>query len=196
MPRRSRSPAAMLLIAVLLPAPLPGQSPATAKPGAPIRFAGGCGEPTCPVTRGSLVGTTESSVTVRVDGLLLDLARSDLQTLEVGHNRHGARTGAIIGAGVLGLGTMALAVTVCAIDPWDDDGCPAGAVAGFTLASAAVGAGIGALIGALVAPMQWRPVSPSALRTAIVPLPGARVGVGLSMPLAAPRVGARRASSP
>jgi hypothetical protein len=184
----SRSSVAVLLATTLvLPIPLHGQSAETARPGTPVRFAGGCGVPVCPVTRASLLGATADSIVFTVRDRPLALARSDLQSLEIGHNRHGVRTGAIIGAGVLGLGTAALAVYVCAIDPWDDDGCPAGAVAVTTLASAGVGAGLGALVGAVVAPMQWRPVSPEVLRMTILPLSGARTGIGLSIPIGASR---------
>ena len=170
---------------LLMPVLLQGQSAATTRPGTPVRFAGGCSAPRCPVTRASLLGATEDSIVFKVGGQPLTLARSELQSLEIGHNRHGVRTGAIIGAGVLGLGTAALATYVCAINPWDDDGCPTGAVVATTLVSAGVGAGLGALIGGLVAPMQWRPMSPEVLRVTVLPLPGARTGIGLTIPIGA-----------
>lgn len=182
----SRTSVVILLAGTLLmPVLLQGQSAAAPRSGTPVRFAGGCGAPVCPVTRASLLGVTEDSVVFKVGNQPLALARSEVQSLEIGHNRHGVRTGAIIGAGVLGLGTAALAAYVCAINPWDDDGCPTGTVVATTLLSMGVGAGVGALVGGLVAPMQWRPVSPTALRMTILPLPGARTGVGLSIPIGA-----------
>jgi hypothetical protein len=187
----------LVTVSLLVPQLLVAQAPVAARQGSPVRFGLVCAGDSCPRQKGSLRAATADSVVIEAKGdRLLALAWSDVAWMEVGRNRHGARTGAIIGGGVLGLSTAALAVGVCVVEPWDDDGCPAGAVVLTTLVGVGVGAGIGALLGAVIAPTQWRPVSPGTLRVAVVPLPGARTGVGFSLPIGARSPGVHQALLP
>jgi hypothetical protein len=175
----------VLLCVCLLPSlhPLAAQTPWVAKRGSPVRFGLTCQAAPCPSERGSLLEAPPDSLVFATRAFpRLALARDEVAWLQIGHNRHGVRKGALIGGGIMGISTGLLAVATCASFSWGSDDCPAGSVLLFTVFGAGVGAGIGALIGALAAPMQWQPVYPASLQVAIRSLPGARLGLGLSLP--------------
>jgi len=171
----------LALVAPPLAASLEAQYPRTVKPGTRVEFSPACQAGSCPTIRGAVLGATPDSISVKVDGQPRTWGRSEIQWLRVGRNRHGARTGAIIGGSVLGASTGLFALAMCASMAWDDDGCPAGTAVAFTAVGAAAGAGLGALVGALVAPMEWRPVALLEFRVAATGLPGGRIGIALSL---------------
>jgi hypothetical protein len=92
----------------------------------------------------------------------------------------GAKSGAIVGAVVLGVPSAVFWVWACN-GLSEGSGCDAwGAVAGLTVAGAGVGALLGAAIGSASSHWQLRYASPR-VGLKFTPLPTQRLGVGLSI---------------
>lgn len=95
----------------------------------------------------------------------------------------GAKTGAFIGALVVGLPSALILSSLCSgLSETGECGQP-GAVVGLTLAGAAGGALLGAAIGSASSHWQLRYALP-AVALMVNPLPAQRVGVGFSIRLA------------
>jgi hypothetical protein len=183
-------PRATCLIVVLglafgHPAPAAGQQ-WTGRRGSPVRLGLACATPHCPAIRGTLLAGSADSLVIRTrETPRLALAREGIDWVQVGRNRHGVRTGAIVGGGLMGLSTGLLAVATCASIAWGENDCSSAGVVLVTLVGAGLGAGVGALIGAVVAPMRWQPGPPATLDVVARALPGSRVGIGVAVPLGA-----------
>jgi hypothetical protein len=96
----------------------------------------------------------------------------------------GAKTGAIVGAVALGVPSALFWGALCT-GLSEGEGCGQwGAVAGLTMAGAGVGALLGAAIGSASSRWQLRYASPR-VALKVNPLPAQRLGVGLSIRLAA-----------
>jgi hypothetical protein len=152
----------------------------------------GCGLATradsapCPRLRGKLVATPTDSIVIRTGSdAHFAIPRESIASMELGHNRHGVRTGAIVGGISFGVLGGVMGALVCSTMAWDpESGCGSGVVLGMAVGSALIGTGLGAVIGGLIAPMQWVAVPPNEIRIAVIRLPEGRAGVGLR--LAAP----------
>jgi hypothetical protein len=98
--------------------------------------------------------------------------------------KSGAKTGAIIGAVVVGVPSALFWGAICNLAS-DGAGCGQwGVVAGLTVASAGVGALLGGAIGSFSSRWQLRYASPP-VGLKFTPLPTQRLGVGLSIRLPA-----------
>lgn len=98
----------------------------------------------------------------------------------------GAKTGAIVGAVVVGVPSALFWGSLCS-GLSEGNGCQEwGTVAGLTVAGAGVGALLGAAIGSASSRWQLRYVSPR-LGLKFIPLPAQRLGAGISIRFAAAR---------
>jgi len=91
------------------------------------------------------------------------------------------RTGAIAGAAVVGLASVAFWAGLCQALSDGPGGCTEwGRVTGYSLAGAGAGALIGAGVGALVPKWRLRYARPLPVQTALTPLPLGRLGLGVA----------------
>ena len=110
-----------------------------------------------------------------------------LTTLEVSRN-HGAHVGARIVGGLAGMVAGGLAGDAlsgsCPAGTGDLDFAPVGCAidhAGNVLAGAVAGAALGMIIAAAAVPEVWTTIGLPGVRTSLVPLPGGRLGLGISL---------------
>ena len=176
------NPTGMLCATLLLLAGV-GVVQAQVRAGDRVRITLQCDRVPCPREDGKLVNTPPDSIVLRTKASAhLAIARAAIAELELGHNRHGARIGAIAGGTVLGLFSGVMGGLVCSTMAWDpDSGCGRGVVVGMMAVGGLIGVGAGALLGTLIAPMQWIPLPPETVRIAITGLPDGCVGVGVRL---------------
>jgi len=179
------NPTGMLCATLLLVAGA-GAVQAQVRAGDRVRITRHCDRVPCPREDGKLVSTPPDSIVVRTEASAhLAIPRAAIAQLELGHNRHGARIGAIVGGTVFGLFSGVMGGLVCSTMAWDpDSGCGGGVVVAMMAVGGLIGVGTGALLGTLIAPMQWLPLPPETVRIVISGLPDGRFGAGIR--LAAP----------
>jgi len=178
-----RTNSTTLLCAALLLLAGAGVVQAQVRAGDRVRVTRKCDRVPCPREDGKLVNTPPDSIVLRTKALAhLAIPRAAIAEMELGHNRHGVRTGAIIGGIVLGVSSGVTGALICATIAWDpDSACGRGVIIGMAALGGLMGVGIGALLGTLIAPMQWIPLPPETVRIAITGLPDGRVGVGVRL---------------
>ena len=167
----------------------PGTLPAQASPpqvpvkaGDRIRVTQTCDRAPCARLDGRVIETPADSIVIRTgDVPRLAIPRAAITRMEVGHNRHGVRKGAIAGGVALGLFGAFAGGAARGLCEYDCSGSTAGAVLGGAVIGGAIGAGLGALFGALIAPMQWIPVSAETFRMTVIRLPQGQSGIGVRL---------------
>jgi len=121
-------------------------------------------------------------------GLILSPRRVPLNAvtrLEVSQN-HGAHAGAVTALALLGMvggGFAGYGLSGSCSPGLNGFGCELGRAFFAVPLGMAIGSGIGGLIGAAIVPERWAPVAPPGAHPGVVPLPGARLGLGVSLPL-------------
>jgi hypothetical protein len=188
MPKPTGCPGAV--VTLLLALASPGWAQDTVRAGALVRIGMTCGESSCPRVQGRLLLASDDSIVVQTHDLQLALPVRDIAWIEVGRNRHGVRTGALIGAGFGVVTGVLMAGDVCngmSIYDYDDGPCNVLGYVFVSLLNGAIWSGVGALVGRLAAPIKWTAVPPASVRLLVRPVPSAGVGVGLMIPLPALR---------